>query len=39
MGRVENALKFYYLATNLKYMLRSGWNSEHWNILSVDVNL
>lgn len=32
MGRVENALKFYYLATNLKYMLRSGWNSEHWNI-------
>ena len=32
MSNVENVLKFYYLATKLKYLVRGGWNSEHWNI-------
>lgn len=32
MDKVENVLKFYYLATKVKYLVRGGWNSEHWNI-------
>lgn len=32
MEKIENVLKFYYLATRIKYLIRGGWNSEHWNI-------
>lgn len=32
MGKIENVMKFYYLATRVKYLVRGGWNSEHWNI-------
>lgn len=29
---LENTLRFYILATQLKYKVRSGWDDEHWNI-------
>ena len=32
--KVENAMKFYLLATKLKYKIRSGWDKNHWNIKS-----
>ncbi|NLC48576.1 MAG: HD domain-containing protein [Tenericutes bacterium] len=32
--RYDSAIKFYLLATKLKYKLRSGWDSSHWNINS-----
>ncbi len=30
--RVSKAMRFYLLATKLKYKIRSGWDSKHWNI-------
>lgn len=30
----KSAIKFYLLATKLKYKIRSGWDSKHWNINS-----
>ena len=32
MQKIENAMRFYLLATDLKYRIRSGWDSNHWNI-------
>ena len=32
MDSYKNAINFYLLATKLKYKIRSGWDSEHWNI-------
>lgn len=29
---MENVLEFYLLATKLKYIIRSGWNENHWEI-------
>ena len=29
---LENTLRFYVLATQLKYKIRSGWDDTHWNI-------
>ena len=31
-GNIENAMRFYLLATKLKYKIRSGWDSKHWNV-------
>lgn len=31
-SKIENAIQFYLLATELKDTVRSGWNEEHWNI-------
>ena len=31
-NRMENAVRFYILATQLKYKIRSGWDNHHWNI-------
>ena len=31
-NRMENAVRFYILATQLKYKIRSGWDKHHWNI-------
>lgn len=31
-SKIENAIQFYLLATELKDKVRSGWNEEHWNI-------
>ena len=31
-SRICNAMRFYLLATQLKYKVRSGWNETHWNI-------
>ena len=28
----EDAIRFYLLATKLKYKLRSGWDETHWNV-------
>jgi len=30
--KLENTLRFYVLATQLKYKIRSGWDDIHWNI-------
>ena len=30
--RLEGAMKFYLLATQLKYKIRSGWDEKHWNV-------
>lgn len=30
--RLKNTMKFYLLATQLKYKIRSGWNETHWNV-------
>ena len=32
MDKFDNVLDFYLLATKLKTVVRSGWNSKHWNI-------
>src|SRR5574344_507425 len=32
--RYADAMRFYLLATKLKYKLRSGWDSKHWNVSS-----
>ena len=32
MDKYDNVLDFYLLATRLKNVIRSGWNSSHWNI-------
>ena len=32
--QIRNAMKFYLLATKLKYKIRSGWDKKHWNINS-----
>lgn len=29
---IKEALRFYTKVTQLKYMIRSGWNTTHWNI-------
>lgn len=31
---IKNAIKFYLLATKLKYKIRSAWDKDHWNISS-----
>lgn len=31
-NKVESAIRFYLLATQLKYRIRSGWDKTHWNI-------
>ena len=31
---VRNAMRFYLLATKLKYKIRSGWDATHWNVTS-----
>lgn len=31
-NKIENALRFYILATQLKYKIRTGWDDRHWNI-------
>lgn len=31
---IQDAMRFYVLATKLKYKIRSGWNDTHWNISS-----
>ena len=30
--KLKNAMRFYLLATQLKYKIRSGWDKAHWNI-------
>ncbi|MBR3132771.1 MAG: HD domain-containing protein [Clostridia bacterium] len=30
--KIEDAMRFYLLATQLKYKLRSGWDSDHWAV-------
>ncbi len=30
--RLNDAMRFYILATQLKYKIRSGWDEKHWNI-------
>ena len=30
--QIKNAMRFYLLATKLKYKIRSGWDKNHWNI-------
>lgn len=32
--QVKNAMRFYLLATKLKYKIRSGWDEVHWNVNS-----
>ena len=32
--KVENAMRFYLLATKLKRKIRSGWDQNHWNVNS-----
>ena len=32
MDKFDNVLDFYFLATRLKNIVRSGWNEQHWNI-------
>lgn len=34
-NRVENAMRFYILATKLKYKIRSGWDDRHWRVNAV----
>jgi putative hydrolase of HD superfamily len=33
MGKIENVMGFYLLASELKYKIRTGWDDTHWNIL------
>lgn len=30
--RLKSTMRFYLLATQLKYKVRSGWNETHWNV-------
>lgn len=30
--KLKNSMRFYLLATQLKYKIRSGWNKTHWNV-------
>lgn len=30
--RLKNSMRFYMLATQLKYKIRSGWDKSHWNV-------
>lgn len=30
--KLKNAMRFYLLATQLKYKIRSGWDENHWNV-------
>lgn len=30
--RLKNSMRFYLLATQLKYKIRSGWDENHWNV-------
>ena len=30
--KLKNAMRFYLLATQLKYKIRSGWDEKHWNV-------
>ena len=30
--RLKSTMKFYLLATQLKYKIRSGWDESHWNV-------
>lgn len=30
--KLKNVIRFYILATQLKYKIRSGWDENHWNI-------
>lgn len=30
--KLKNAMRFYLLATQLKYKIRSGWDETHWNV-------
>lgn len=32
MKEISDALRFYYLATELKNLIRKGWDETHWNI-------
>ena len=32
--KIKNAMRFYLLATKLKYKIRSGWDKNHWNVSS-----
>ena len=32
--KIKEAMRFYLLATKLKYKIRSGWDQNHWNIKS-----
>ena len=32
--KIKSAIKFYLLATKLKYKIRAGWDKNHWNINS-----
>ena len=32
--KIDDAMRFYLLATKLKYKLRSGWDEKHWNVTS-----
>ena len=34
LDNYKSAINFYLLATKLKYKIRSGWDSKHWNIKS-----
>lgn len=34
INKIKSAMRFYLLATKLKYKIRSGWDSNHWNISS-----
>ena len=29
---LDDAMRFYLLATQLKYKIRSGWDETHWNV-------
>ena len=31
-SRMRSAMRFYLLATQLKYKIRSGWDETHWNV-------
>lgn len=31
-SHIKNAMNFYLLANKLKYKIRSGWDSKHWNV-------
>lgn len=30
--RLLSTMRFYLLATQLKYKIRSGWDKTHWNV-------
>ena len=32
--QIRSAMRFYLLATKLKYKIRAGWDEKHWNINS-----